>query len=739
MPNNRDIFISYGRGNEQSKGSKAFAFQLHQILEEKNYSVWLDKEDIPLGVDYQQEIDVGIKGADNFLFIISPHSVKSAYCYREVQLAVELNKRIIPILHVLPSNDVVEESTHPTIKRLNWIPFDQPENQEEAVENLIEVIKTDRDYITYHTELISKASDWAEKGRHRDFLLRKRALKDAEKWIKRAKTEKKEPAPPELLEEFISKSRRVSQYRFIITSVSIVALILFGSILTMALWFKHQQQQATLQAFHNMKRAQSNKLIAKTTSQCDDEKNPAASLQIAALAYRVDDQNEMARGNLLQAYYQMYDPQVSNENLTGNKGTDIFSDNQQYHFYASGNDIMMAVGEGEEIAVFTANEPISQLDYKESDKQLLAETSNGTVLQYNLDVKKIISSLSRQRNLPGLSKKQIQKYGIDVRELEDLGLKVSLSTLPDLPSTTGSKKVQIEEKIEEIVAEETQESNSENTTSAQNTLANTTNAVASAVDEFKQIMASTDKYELSNAFKNHLSLFQKSYGPEKIMVGEELVAIGQKANRLFPNDKNINEALGKSYGLIGWEYLKSQKFKEALANLEKANKIDGNDGKIKKNLVLANLLNGNLTKATRQAIPMLEKDCSKISKYSTYREWLIADLNSFSQSGNLPSEVSRFTKMLESVPLQVKNIAINNGSKYTYKPQVNLKFDVNGAKEMMISNVPTFADGAQWESFSDEKTWDLNPNAGLKKVYVKFRDFNGEVSRHYTGSIILNK
>ncbi|WP_020526380.1 toll/interleukin-1 receptor domain-containing protein [Flexithrix dorotheae] len=736
MPNNRDIFISYGRGNEQSKGSKAFAIQLHQILEGKGYAVWLDKEDIPLGVDYQQEIDEGIKGADNFLFIISPHAVKSAYCYREVQLAVELNKRIIPILHVLPSNEVVEESTHPTIKRLNWIPFDQPENLEESVEKLIEVIQTDRAYITKHTELISKASDWAAKGRHRDFLLRKSALKDAEKWIKAAISENKEPAPPELLEEFISKSRRVSRYRFIITSVSVVALILFGSILSMALWFKHQQQKATLEAFHNMKRAQSNKLIAKTTNQCEDEKNPAASLQVAALAYKVDEDNEMAKGNLLQAYYQMYPPQISNENLEGNKGTDIYSDNQEYHFYVSGNEIMMATGNGEEIAIFTANESISQLDYKEKDQLLLAETSSGTVLQYNLDLKGIVSSLSRQRGLPGLSKKQIQKYGIDVKELEDLGLKVSLNNIPDIPEAGTLEKTEVKDKIEERNNED-KTVNKPNP--ARDPVTNPVDEIVSKVDEFSEIMASTDKDVLSEAFKDHLNLYQKSNGAEKVKYGEELIAIGQKAKQLFPADKNINTALGKSYDLIGWEYLKNEKYGDALENLEKANQINTADGKIKKDLIIANLLNGNLTKATIKATPMLDQDCSKISNYSTYRDWLIADLNNLSKNGNLPPEVSKFTSMLQSVPLQVKNISINNGSEYTYKSSVNLKFDVKGATEMMISNVPTFADGTKWEPYSAEKSWNLTPNTGLKKVFVKFRDFNGQVSRHYTASIVLSK
>ena len=85
-----DIFISYGR-----KESKAFATKLHNKLIEKNSEVWFDQNDIPLGIDFQDQIDDGIIKADNFVFIIAPHSLKSEYCLRELVLALKYNKRII--------------------------------------------------------------------------------------------------------------------------------------------------------------------------------------------------------------------------------------------------------------------------------------------------------------------------------------------------------------------------------------------------------------------------------------------------------------------------------------------------------------------------------------------------------------------------------------------------------------------------------------------------------------------
>ncbi|NET48929.1 MAG: toll/interleukin-1 receptor domain-containing protein, partial [Merismopedia sp. SIO2A8] len=103
----QDVFISYGRAD-----SYQFAKTLNERLLAKGLNVWFDFDDIPLGVDYQKQIDDGIDKADNFLFIISPHSVNSPYCGLEVQRALQRGKRIIPLLQV-------EEISHDTWKQRN--------------------------------------------------------------------------------------------------------------------------------------------------------------------------------------------------------------------------------------------------------------------------------------------------------------------------------------------------------------------------------------------------------------------------------------------------------------------------------------------------------------------------------------------------------------------------------------------------------------------------------------------
>ena len=88
----KHFFISYGR-----KESLAFAGRLHQWLLLEGYEAWFDKVNIPSGDDYQARINAGIRDAQNFVFIMAPHSLTSPYCYAELKYALSLGKRIFPV------------------------------------------------------------------------------------------------------------------------------------------------------------------------------------------------------------------------------------------------------------------------------------------------------------------------------------------------------------------------------------------------------------------------------------------------------------------------------------------------------------------------------------------------------------------------------------------------------------------------------------------------------------------
>ncbi|HEY9606778.1 MAG TPA: TIR domain-containing protein [Allocoleopsis sp.] len=224
-----DAFISYGRAD-----SKAFTTELHTRLVEQGLNVWFDQNDIPLGVDFQNQIDEGIARADNFIFIISPHSVNSAYCRKEIVQALKHNKRIIPIMHVEQisretwdernPNRTTEEwkaykeqglhtsyqNMHPAIGKINWINFREGiDDFETALANLLNLLRKHSDYVRQHTQFLDKALEWDRHQQRSQYLLIGEDRVQAESWLRvRFKDEQPPCEPTDLHCEFITESTK---------------------------------------------------------------------------------------------------------------------------------------------------------------------------------------------------------------------------------------------------------------------------------------------------------------------------------------------------------------------------------------------------------------------------------------------------------------------------------------------------------------------------------------------------
>ncbi len=86
-------------------------------------------------------------------------------------------------------------------------------------------------------------------------------------------------------------------------------------------------------------------------------------------------------------------------------------------------------------------------------------------------------------------------------------------------------------------------------------------------------------------------------------------------------------------------------------------------------------------------------------------------------------------------------IVINNGDATTANVAVSLKLNsgisgINNVAEMTISNDSSFSN-AVWESYANSKQWPLTPGAGVKTIYVKFRNAASNVSSVFSDDIIL--
>jgi len=229
MKDYQDGFISYGRAD-----SKAFAGYLHDRLVEQGFEIWFDQNDIPLAVDFQTQIDTGIGKSHNFLFIIAPHSVNSPYCAKEIERALQYNKRIIPLLHVeqipqevwqkrnpdqsLEAWEVYQQkglhncfqNMHPAISRINWVYFREGiDDFETSFQGLLEIFERHRDYVQKHTYFLNKALDWERNQYQTRYLLIGEERAEAETWL-RVRFENEQPPcePTDLHCEFICESAK---------------------------------------------------------------------------------------------------------------------------------------------------------------------------------------------------------------------------------------------------------------------------------------------------------------------------------------------------------------------------------------------------------------------------------------------------------------------------------------------------------------------------------------------------
>jgi TolB-like protein len=87
-----ELFISY------SSKDRSHALALVEDLRAQGYSVWIDKGGISGAANWSTEIVQAINACSTMLFLVSPNSVRSDSVAREVHLASEKKKHILPIV-----------------------------------------------------------------------------------------------------------------------------------------------------------------------------------------------------------------------------------------------------------------------------------------------------------------------------------------------------------------------------------------------------------------------------------------------------------------------------------------------------------------------------------------------------------------------------------------------------------------------------------------------------------------
>ena len=217
-----DAFISYARTD-----SRQFVVRLRQALVEHGKEPWVDLEEIPPASIWEDELRQAIAESDSFVFVISPAAATSEHCRRELDEALRLNKRILPLNFAPVANGELPEA----ISSHNWIPSQGSfeDDFDASLDRLIEASETDLDWVRAHTKWGNLAAAWEASGQDKSLLARGSELRAAEQWL--AGHAGKDPAPTQLQNDYIVASRQASGRRQRLTLIAVASALVVSAVL----------------------------------------------------------------------------------------------------------------------------------------------------------------------------------------------------------------------------------------------------------------------------------------------------------------------------------------------------------------------------------------------------------------------------------------------------------------------------------------------------------------------------
>jgi WD40 repeat protein len=260
-----DVFISYSRRDLE------FVKRLHASLIASGKDVWVDWQDILPTAEWLEEVFEGVESSDNFLFVITPDSLTSEVCARELGHALEQRKRLVPVVR----RGVDRQPMPEALAARNWTFFRDEDDYGASFETLVSALDTDLEWVSAHTRLLERALEWEREGRDGSYLLRGRDLADAERWVA-SQTAERDPQPTPLQLEYTLEGRRAATRRQrILVGAALVAVAVSLGLALLALF---QRNEARREA----RIALSRQLAAEAIAARDND--PEQSLALATSA-----------------------------------------------------------------------------------------------------------------------------------------------------------------------------------------------------------------------------------------------------------------------------------------------------------------------------------------------------------------------------------------------------------------------------------------------------------------------
>lgn len=195
-----DLFLCYSRRDLE------YVRALAKGIVRAGLSVWVDLNDIPpADPDWTAAVDAGIVASPAFVFILSPDSLASRQCRRELSIAVKNRKQLIVIRH----RPLADKLTSRAIKKSNWIAGESSRSVGTTAIRVVEAFSTDLAWKRYRAELDVAATRWRDRDRDQSYLLRGGQLSQAETEL--AAHTNGELAASRLDQDFVEASREAER------------------------------------------------------------------------------------------------------------------------------------------------------------------------------------------------------------------------------------------------------------------------------------------------------------------------------------------------------------------------------------------------------------------------------------------------------------------------------------------------------------------------------------------------
>ncbi|OEV12299.1 hypothetical protein AN218_09070 [Streptomyces nanshensis] len=286
------VFLSYSRKDTAS------ARRLSAGLEERLGELWVDWQAINPSEEWRESIARAVRGADAFVVLLSRDALTSTHCWDECRQAIELRKRILP---VVIDPELERGSTSALMRERGWgeltafqkLSLAEPDEEQlaQGIEDILAFVHQHHRWVAFHSRLGVLAHQWWESGRVDGLLLRADELSVAEAWERHAPDERDFHAGlTEKQRRYLDASRRAVRRR----TMRVRSLLAAGTAVVVALSGLVAAGQAG--AEHQYRTALSRKLaaLAGDVARTDPEKSLQYALAARGQADTAEARNAIA-------------------------------------------------------------------------------------------------------------------------------------------------------------------------------------------------------------------------------------------------------------------------------------------------------------------------------------------------------------------------------------------------------------------------------------------------------------